>query len=58
MAGSLVSTRRRGIRLADWFSRGGWKVVDPLYIWSAAAGLLVALVLIVIASVMQTARLR
>jgi hypothetical protein len=58
MAGSLVSSKRRGVWLAGWFSRSRWKMVDPLYIWSAAAGFLVALVLIVIASIMQTGRLR
>jgi len=67
MAGSPVSirlfgdgnwVRRRGVLLADWLSRGGWKTVDPLYIWSAAAGLVAALVLILIASIMQAGRLR
>jgi heme exporter protein D len=37
--------------------RGGWKTVDPLYVWSAAVGLFVALVLIAVAQVMQTGRL-
>jgi heme exporter protein D len=57
MAGSLVSIKRCGVLLADWFSRGSWRMVDPLYVWSAAAGFLVAFVLIVIASMMQAGRL-
>jgi hypothetical protein len=39
-----------------WFPRDGWKTVDPLYIWSAAAGLFVAVVLIAVALVIQKAR--
>lgn len=50
-------SKRRGGLLTGWFARGGWKKVDPLYIWSAAAGLFVALVLITVAAVMQTGRL-
>jgi hypothetical protein len=34
--------------------RGSWEAIDPLYIWSAAAGLFVALVLIAVAMVIQT----
>jgi len=39
------------------FLRRGWQAIDPLYIWSAAAGCFVALVLIVLASIMQTGHL-
>jgi hypothetical protein len=47
--------KQRGAVLpSKWFLRGGWKTVDPLYIWSAAAGLFVALVLIAVAMVIQT----
>ena len=45
-----------GILPGGLVPRGGWKTVDPLYIWSAAAGLFVALVLIAVALVMQTGR--
>ena len=34
--------------------REAWRALDPLYLWSAAAGLLVALVLIAIAVARQT----
>ena len=44
----------RSIRPVGWFWRNGGKLVDPLYVWSAAAGFLVALVLIVLAILMQT----
>jgi len=40
-----------------WLARRGWKAVDPLYIWSAAAGFLVALVLIAVDLAMQSGRL-
>jgi hypothetical protein len=39
-----------------WFPRDGWKTVDPLYIWSTAAGLFVAVVLIAVALVIQRGR--
>lgn len=35
---------------------GGWRSIDPLYVWSAAAGFLVALVLIIVALAIQSAR--
>jgi hypothetical protein len=41
---------------SGWFPRGVWKTIDPLYIWSAAAGILVALVLIAVALVIQAGR--
>lgn len=37
--------------------RSVWKAVDPYYIWSAVVGLVVAAVLIAIASMMQAGRL-
>jgi hypothetical protein len=40
-----------------WFLRGGWKHVDPLYLWSAAVGLFLAVALIVVAQVIRTGRL-
>lgn len=47
----------RKVRLSaisrEWFPPSGWKTFDPLYLWSAAAGLFVAFVLIVIAVVMH-----
>jgi hypothetical protein len=43
----------RGTPPAGWFWRAGRKAVDPLYLWSAALGLLVALVLIALAIIMQ-----
>jgi hypothetical protein len=49
--------RRGGVLPCGWLPRGGWKTVDPLYIWSAVAGLFVALVLIAVAQLMQTGRL-
>src|SRR5664279_2082148 len=36
---------------------GVWRSVDPLYIWTAAVGLVVALLLIAVAQVMQSGRL-
>ena len=39
------------------FLRRGWQAIDPLYIWSAAAGCFVALVLIVLATIMETGHL-
>lgn len=36
---------------------GGWRSIDPLYVWSAAAGFVVAVVLIIAALAIQTARL-
>ena len=39
------------------FLRRCWQAIDPLYIWSAAAGFLVALVLIAVATIMQTGHL-
>lgn len=38
---------------SGWFPHRIWKSVDPLYLWSALAGLFAALVLIAIAQVMQ-----
>ena len=43
----------RSIPSGGWLSNGLRKVVDPLYVWSALAGLLVALVLIAIAMIVQ-----
>jgi len=48
--------RRDGVP-NGWLARRGWKAVDPLYIWSAAAGFLVALVLIAVDLAMQSGRL-
>jgi len=48
--------QRGGVLPSGWFPRGGWKAIDPLYIWSAAAGIFVALVLIALALVIQTGR--
>ena len=48
--------QRGGVLPSGWFPRGGWKLIDPLYVWSAAAGLFVALVLIAVALVIQTGR--
>ena len=50
-------SKPRGILPAGWSLRSRWNAVEPLYIWSAAAGLLVATVLIVVAVLMQTRRL-
>jgi hypothetical protein len=36
---------------------GVWRTVDRLYIWSAAVGLFVALLLIAVAQLMRTGRL-
>jgi hypothetical protein len=47
----------RGTPPAGWFWRARRKAVDPLYLWSAALGFLVALVLIVLAVLMQTRHL-
>jgi hypothetical protein len=44
--------------LGTCLSRGGWRVIDPVYIWSAAIGVLLGLVLIAAALLMQAARLR
>jgi hypothetical protein len=49
--------QRGGVLPGGRLPRGGWKTVDPLYVWSAAVGLFVALVLIAVAQVMQTGRL-
>jgi len=38
------------------FARGGWKTVDPLYIWSAVIALFVAIGMIAVALVIQTGR--
>ena len=40
-----------------WLARRGWKAVDRLYIWSAAAGLFVSLVLIAVDLAMHSGRL-
>lgn len=48
----------RGLLYGKWVRPFGlWRTVDPLYIWSAVIGLFLALVLIVVAQVMQTGRL-
>ena len=49
--------KQRGVLPGGWLPRGLWRTVDPLYLWSAAIGLFVALVLIEVAQVMQTGRL-
>jgi hypothetical protein len=56
MLGSPISIRallhgKRGRHL------GVWRNVDPLYIWTAAVGLVVALLLIAVAQLMQCGRL-
>jgi hypothetical protein len=43
---------------AGWFPRGGWKIVDPLYFWSAVVGLFLALALIAVAQIIRTGPLR
>ena len=48
--------QRGSVLPSGWFPLGVWKTIDPLYIWSAAAGMFVALVLIAVALVIQTGR--
>jgi len=57
-----ITEEERGKRRVDlhgnWLSWGSWNLIDPLYVWSAAIGLLLGLVLIATAVAMQAARLR
>lgn len=49
----------RGLLYGKWVRPVGLRrTVDRLYIWSAVIGLFLAVVLIVVAQVMQTGRLR
>jgi hypothetical protein len=49
--------KARGIGPTSWFWRNGGKTIEPLYIWSAAAGFFIALVLIAVAILIQTRNL-
>jgi hypothetical protein len=51
-------SRLRSARRRDWFPRLPWRNVDSLYIWSAVAGLFVALAMIAVARFLETGHLR